>query len=195
MNGESNADRMLYRLMAHVFEASGEKRISFEIPDGDRERNWYAIDRIGTYGTLLFHGDQIRGGGFAGFPFYGAAKRIWGWKTGAIKDPFSDAMCGHWHQNVTQTLNQTVFRVNGTPESDNSYAQESLAASGRPSQRLMFVKPDFGPTGEYIVWLDDQQTPGPVERPSADPKIVDFLGRLSEREMDLLQNIVRGSAA
>jgi hypothetical protein len=46
--------------------------------------------------------------------------------------------------------------VNGSTESDNTYAQEQLASSGRPSQWLYFVEPTRGRvTAEYCVYLDD----------------------------------------
>ena len=54
---ETNADRMLYRIVELMFE--NEKRISFNIPDGRGERHWYAIDSIGKYKSLLIHGDQF----------------------------------------------------------------------------------------------------------------------------------------
>lgn len=149
---ESNADRMLYRITQMVLE--NETRLTWEIPDGGRERNWYAIDRIGNYSCLLFHGDQIKGG-FAGFPFYGLGKKVWGWSAGAIKEPFKDVALGHWHQPTRLTLNYTTARVNGSTESDNTYAQEELAAAGRPAQWLLFVEPDDGEvTAEYNVRLD-----------------------------------------
>lgn len=150
---ESNGDRMLYRITQQLL--AGEKRLTWAIPDGMGERHWYAVDKIGNYSCLLMHGDQIRGG-FAGFPFYGLAKKVWGWKAGAIPEHFDDVVFGHWHQNVTVTLNRTIARCNGSTESDNTYAQENLAAMGRPSQRLMFVHPKRGRvSAEYLVWLDE----------------------------------------
>ena len=68
MAPDTNADRMLYRIVAD--RLSDEKRLSWVIPDAQGERSWYAIDHIGNYSALLFHGDQVRGG-FAGMPFYG----------------------------------------------------------------------------------------------------------------------------
>lgn len=153
MNSESNGDRMLYKITEQIL--SGEKRLTWNIPDGDRERNWYAVDTIGNYSTMLFHGDQIRGG-FAGFPYYGLAKKVWGWKSGAIPQHFDDVYFGHWHTPVKATLNNVIARCAGSPESFNTYAQESLAAMGRPSQPLFFVHPDHGMvTAEYCVWLSD----------------------------------------
>ncbi|WP_157247890.1 hypothetical protein [Nonomuraea typhae] len=153
-NPETNADRMLYRIVEAMFEH--EPRITFTIPDGHGESSWYAIDRIGDqYACLLFHGDQIRGG-FAGFPFYGLGKKVWGWKSGAIPETFNDVAFGHWHQLVEVTLNGTIARGCGSPESFNTYAQEQLAAMGRPSQRLMFIDSRKGDvTSEYKIWLAD----------------------------------------
>lgn len=153
MNAESNGDRMLYKITEQIMV--GEKRLTWSIPDGDREKNWYAVDSIGSYSTMLFHGDQIRGG-FAGFPYYGLAKKVWGWKSGAVPEHFDDVYFGHWHQVVRSTLNNVNARCSGSPESFNTYAQESLAAMGRPSQPLMFVHPKKGiVTAEYTVWLTE----------------------------------------
>jgi predicted phosphodiesterase len=153
MNGESNGDRMLYRITQQLL--AGEKRVTWNIPDGDRERNWYAVAEVGNYSCMLFHGDQIRGG-FAGFPYYGLAKKVWGWKAGAIPEHFDDVYFGHWHTPVKSTLNNVIARCSGSTESYNSLRPESLAAMGRPSQPLMFVHPDKGiVTAEYTVWLSD----------------------------------------
>lgn len=148
---ESNADRMLYRVTQQLL--AGEKRLTWCIPDGPRERNWYAIDRVGEKRVLLFHGDQVKGG-FAGFPFYGFAKKVWGWHAGAVSEPFDYAMAGHFHQPTRMTLNTVTLWVNGSTESTNTYAAEQLAAVGRPSQWLFFAHPRKGITAEYCVYLD-----------------------------------------
>ena len=72
---ESNGDRMLGKIVEQLFEASGETRIHFNVPDGMGERHWYAIPEIGNWKVLCIHGDQIRGG-FAGYPFYGLGKKV-----------------------------------------------------------------------------------------------------------------------
>ena len=151
MHPESNADLMLYRIVADRF--TDEPRITFDIPEPVGERSWYTVDHIGNYSALLFHGDQVRGG-FAGMPFYGFYKAINGWASGAIREPFGDAACGHWHQHATLTFNRRILRVNGSTESYNTWAQEELKAMGDPSQRLMFVHPENGQvTAEYQVYL------------------------------------------
>lgn len=146
---ETNADRMLYRIMQLMFEK--EKRIKFIIPDGRGERNWYAIDTIGNYKSLLIHGDQF--GSLS--TLYSFQKKVYGWKVGAIQEEFTDVYCGHFHTPTKMTFNTVQMRISGSPESTNTYAMESLAAIGRPSQPLMYIHPDRGiVTAEYNCWLD-----------------------------------------
>lgn len=146
---ETNADRMLYRIVQLMFE--NDKRITFNIPDGRGERNWYAIDTIGNYKSLLIHGDQF--GSLS--TFYSFQKKVYGWKVGAIQEEFTDVYSGHFHTPTKMTFNTVQMRISGSPESTNTYAMESLAAIGRPSQPLMFVHPERGiVTAEYTCWLD-----------------------------------------
>lgn len=146
---ETNGDRMLYRILQLMFE--NEKRIKFIIPDGRGERNWYAIDTIGNYRSLLIHGDQF--GSLS--TFYSFQKKIFGWKVGAIEEEFDDVYFGHFHTPTKMTFNSVQCRISGSPESTNTYAMESLAAVGKASQPLMFVHPERGiVTAEYTCWLD-----------------------------------------
>ena len=145
---ETNADRMLYRIVSLMFEK--EPRIKFNIPDGRGERNWYAVDTIGAYKALLCHGDQF--GSLSSF--YTFQKKAYGWKVGAIDEDFDDIYIGHFHTPTKMTFNTIQLRISGSPESTNTYAIESLAAVGRPSQQLLFVHPNKGiVTGEYTCWL------------------------------------------
>lgn len=145
---ETNADRMLYRIVSLMFER--EPRISFNIPDGRGERNWYAVDVIGKYRALLCHGDQF--GSLSSF--YNFQKKAYGWKVGAIDEDFDDIYIGHFHTPTKMTFNTIQLRISGSPESTNTYAIESLAAVGQPSQQLLFVHPNKGiVTGEYTCWL------------------------------------------
>jgi hypothetical protein len=150
---ETNGDRMLYKIVEQIMV--GEPRIKFNIPDGKGERNWYGILREGDYSALMIHGDQIRG--HSGFPWYGLGKKVNGWASGAIREQFKDVFMGHWHQNAVIPLNDRDVYVNGSTESYNTYAQENLAAIGRPSQRLLFVSPDRGTvTAQYKVNLTEE---------------------------------------
>lgn len=150
-NPESNADRMLYRIVQQLL--AQETRITWDIPDGQHDRNWYAVDQVGSKSVLLFHGDQIRGG-FAGYPWYGFGKKVMGWGVGAIPEHFDYAVCGHWHQPTSFVLNTKMVYCNGSTESHNTYAMEQLAAVGEPCQWLLFMHPENGITAEYRVWLD-----------------------------------------
>lgn len=153
MNPESNGDRMVYKITQQMLR--DEPRISWHIPEGDRERNWYAVAEIGNYSSLLIHGDQLRG--YGGMPWYGLQKKVGGWRLGAIPERFQDVYFGHYHQPTRVTLSSVTARCAGSPESYNTYAMEQLAAVGYPSQPLMFVHPKKGiVTAEYCVWLDDQ---------------------------------------
>lgn len=146
---ETNADRMLYRVVQWIFE--DEERITFNIPDGRGDRNWYAVAKIGNYSSLLCHGDQFTGlSSFITFQ-----KKVYGWKVGAVKEHFDDVYVGHLHTPTKMTFNTIQVRISGSPECTNTYAMENLAAIGRPSQPLMFVNPDKGiVTAEYNCWLD-----------------------------------------
>lgn len=146
---ETNGDRMLYRITQLMFEK--EPRVNFVIPDGRGERHWYAVDKIGKYKALLCHGDQF--GSLSSF--YAFQKKAYGWKIGAIEEDFDDIYIGHFHTPTKMTFNTVQLRIAGSPESVNTYAAETLAAAGRPSQSLIFVHPEKGiVTAEYNCWLD-----------------------------------------
>jgi len=146
---QTNFDRILSMVAkAHL---SDEPRVTWNIADDMLEGGWYAIDDIGGYKTLLFHGDQIIGGLTTENHL---KKMILGWKSGALDGSFNDAFLGHFHVIKRFTFNSTAVRVSGSPESDNGYAIRSLGSVSRPSQHLQFVKPGFGVTAEYDIWLD-----------------------------------------
>ncbi|MFZ4104967.1 hypothetical protein [Flavobacterium sp.] len=148
---ETNMDRLLYKSM-EIFYKEGRKepRITFNIPDGRGERHWYAIDTIGSYNSLLIHGDQMPAPG----QYHGYYKRAMGWKDGAIPEDFEDIFMGHYHQQFKMTIGSSILRVSGSPESYNTYAQEYFSSMSRPCQHLMFVHPENGVTCEYSIWLD-----------------------------------------
>ena len=145
---ETNMDRLLYKILELIFKK--EERITFNIPDGKGERNWYAVDNIGNYSSLLIHGDQLP----APAQYYGYYKKVMGWKDGAIPEHFDDVFMGHYHQQFKMTIGSTILRVSGSPESSNTYAQEYFSSMSRPCQHLMFIHPEHGITSEYSVWLD-----------------------------------------
>ena len=100
---------------------------------------------------LIVHGDQIRGG-FAGFPWYGAARKAQGW-IDAIPEQWETLYFGHFHTYTGGTLNRRRWYCNGTTESDNEYAQEQLAACGMPVQRMQFWNREHGMVADRPVYL------------------------------------------
>jgi len=94
---ETNMDRLLYKILELMF--AKEDRVTFNIPDGKGERNWYAVDNIGDYSSLLIHGDQLP----APAQYYGYYKKVMGWKDGAIPEHFNDVFMGHYHQQFKMT--------------------------------------------------------------------------------------------
>lgn len=144
----TNWDRVLYRVLKSRMGES--ERLSWDIPD-----TWYAVDRIYDWGNLVVHGDQIRGG-FAGFPWYGTAKRAWGW-IDSIPRAWDYLWFGHFHTYASAVLNYRTFLANGTLESDNTYAQEQLSAAGWPCQRLAFFNARHGLIADHQVFLGDRK--------------------------------------
>ena len=145
---ETNADAMMMEVARLVCQDL--PNVDWEPVFTPGERRWYATDTIGSKTFFLFHGDQVKGG-FGGFPWYGFAKRLNGWVRAVA--PFDYAVGGHFHTPVRMYLNGIVYWGNGSTESDNTYAQEGLAASGEPSQWLLFCHPDRGITAEYLIRL------------------------------------------
>lgn len=142
-----NIDRMAYTLAR---TATTNERIVWHPWDGGLGSHV----TIGNYTALLFHGDEIKSFG-GNTPAFGILRKLNAWASGVI-DPFVDAYGGHFHTPMTLTMaNAGRIFMTGSPESDNEYAREFVAAVGKPSQRLHFVDPDKGRvTGEWILWLD-----------------------------------------
>ena len=145
---ETNMDRLLYKIVELIFK--NEPRVTFNIPDGKGERNFYAVDTIGNYSSLLIHGDQMPSPSAT----HGYYKKVMGWKDGAIPEHFDDVFMGHYHQQAKMTIGSGLLRISGSPESHNTYAQEYFSSMSRPSQHLLFVHPENGITSEYSIWLD-----------------------------------------
>lgn len=145
---DTNLDRLLYKFVEKFFE--NEKRITFDIPQGKGEANYYTVDSVGDHSTLLLHGDQFTKPTSA----HAYIKKVTGWRAGAIPEFFNDVAMGHWHQNTKMTIGDCVLRINGTPESTNLFAQKVVSSMGRPSQHLQFIHPENGVTAEYDIYLD-----------------------------------------
>ena len=148
MPGADNIDRMAYKI-------AGDRFDDHPNVEWHTSSDWYQTVTIGNYHALLVHGDEIRSFG-GNTPAFGILRKCNQWSTGVIPEPFSDVYMGHFHTPMTLTMaNGGQIYVTGSPESENVYAKEFMAATGHPSQRLHFVDPDAGQvTGSYLVWLD-----------------------------------------
>jgi len=142
-----NIDRMAYSIAGDKF--ADNKRVSWKT-SGD----WYQTVEIGKYRALLVHGDEIKSFG-GNTPAFGILRKCNQWASGVVES-FQDVYMGHFHTPMTLTMaNGGQIYVSGSPESENAYAAEFVAATGQPSQRLHFVSPDAGKvTASYLVWLD-----------------------------------------
>jgi hypothetical protein len=142
-----NFDRMIHELARSLLE--GEERLTWEDCPEDIQHV-----EIGNYRALLIHGDEIGRNGFASKnTIVQAANR---WKSGAHKWHFRDVYVGHYHTHGEDPLadGQGAVYWTGSPESDNRYASDRLAASSSPSQRLHFIDPDAGRvTAQFKVWV------------------------------------------
>lgn len=146
-----NMDRILYAIVRQRFD--GEKRIEWT-----PSTSWYQVVTVGNYRALLIHGDEIKSFG-GNLPSFGIRRKVTSWAAGAIKEPFTDAYLGHFHlTDVIEMPNGHRAFLGGTPESDNEYAREFVAASGSPKQRLHFVDPIVGRVAsEHVIYLDDDE--------------------------------------
>ena len=149
MPGGDNIDRMAYKIVGDRFD--GHDQVTWRTT-GD----WYQIVNVGHYSALLVHGDEIKSFG-GNTPAFGILRKCNQWSTGVIPEPFRDVYMGHFHTPMTLTMaNGGQIYVTGSPESENVYAKEFMAATGRPSQRLHYVHPQAGRlTASHLVWLDD----------------------------------------
>lgn len=152
-NPETNFDRMLTTILRHIFDAAGEKRLTWKVPDGYGKSSFYAVDYVGDVGFLLFHGHQARRmSNSSHLPFY---KLVQGWRSGAIPEPFNVSVCGHHHTPTLLTMNTVTHFINGTFASDAEYAIERLASNSKSAQWLLFARPERGVTAQYLVSLDE----------------------------------------
>jgi len=142
-----NIDRMAYRI-------AGDRFADVADVTWRTSADWYQIVEVGEYRALLVHGDEIKSFG-GNTPAFGILRKANSWATGVV-EPFHDVYMGHFHTPMTLTMaNGGQIYVTGSPESENAYAAEFVAARGQPSQRLHFVDPAAGRvTGSHLVWLD-----------------------------------------
>lgn len=151
---KTNWDRVAYHTTRLTLLGSEEHprddfggRLTFDAPE-----DFYLVDRVFGWGNLLVHGHQISGG-FAGFPWYGAGKKAWGWAD-ALDEPWDNLFFGHFHTPAMFTLGRKRVYANGTTESDNEFAKEQLASAGLACQRLLFMDEEHGVISDDLLYLE-----------------------------------------
>lgn len=153
-----NWDSIFYETLRLIFSKTKTKnRITWDLPFEREAKAWFAVDNVLGWGCLVVHGDQVRGQ--LGFPWYGFGKKVAGW-IDAIPQPWDYLFTGHFHTCAKFTINKRIVLANGTSESDNAYAAESLAASGEPSQRLCFFSESHGLIADSPIYLCDRRPIG-----------------------------------
>jgi hypothetical protein len=114
---------------------------------------------IGNYRAILCHGDEFGRTGHVSRATF--VKKVTQWKSGAYKRdgehwPFRDAYVGHYHTHNEDSLPDGEGAVywSGSPESDNAYAHDGLAAGATPSQRFHMIDPVEGRVAsQRKIWL------------------------------------------
>lgn len=148
-----NSDRFVYELTRRGL-GSGLGEFQGRLIWHEHYR-FYQIVEVGNYKALLVHGDQVKSFG-GNTPAFGISRKVNGWAAGVL-DTFEDCYMGHFHQPLVLPLANGRRRtfLNPSIESDSAYAQEFVAATGAPGQRLHFIDPEKGQvTTERILWLD-----------------------------------------
>jgi hypothetical protein len=147
IKASDNVDRMVYNIVKQ--RLAHEPRLTKFQTSGD----WYQHFTIGNYSAMAIHGDEIKSFG-GNIPAYGILRKANQWASGVLPS-FRDLYIGHYHQAMQlQMANGGSVFMTGSPESDNIYAHEFVAATGDPSQRLHFIHPEKGRvTSEHRIWL------------------------------------------
>lgn len=145
---DSNWDTQVYDLVKLKLSSIPSTRLEFPDPGP-----WYQIDNVLGWGNLIVHGHQIQGNGF---PLNGAIRKAMGW-IDSIPESWDYLFFGHFHTWGACVANNRILLPNGSPESGNTYAQETMAAVGSPVQRLCFFDKKHGMIADYPLYLDGRK--------------------------------------
>jgi hypothetical protein len=152
MHPASNADRMLYQIVAAETTTLGLPNVTWTIAE-----DWWLVANLGDRCRFfLLHGEDVRG--YAGIPWYGWTRKMTGVSSLNRIWPEMDydhMVAGHFHTPVSLYINGRRLWINASTESHNPYAARQLSAAGEPAQWLLFTKPGRGVTAEYLVDLHE----------------------------------------
>lgn len=147
-----NFDRMIYELAKAILSDPVTEELHPRLSWQNSDEDIHHFE-VGNYAALLIHGDEIGRNGAASINTL--VKYVTQLKAGAYDKPFMDVYAGHLHSHRDIELPDggSYFQT-GSPESDNRYARDSMAATSKPTQRLHFIDPAAGRvTCQYKVDL------------------------------------------
>lgn len=152
-----NNDSTFYEIVRHLIQKSGADNVTWDLPyDRPEGREWYARFPIcGPWEGMLVHGDQVKGS--LGYSWYGWGKKTMRWAVAKESRGFQFLFGGHWHSHGVFEDNELTIMATGSVESNNSYALETMAASGGPKQRLCFFNERWGILNDNFIHLRDPQ--------------------------------------
>jgi len=172
---QTNWDRVAYQTTRHIVEKAilqargrtggvGDRRddVVWDLPT-DRDNategdSWFAIDYVFDWCNCLLHGEDLRGKGWGGLPFYGI-ERMTRRYADIVNDPIDFMFLGHVHTDATIPSNFRTVYVNGAVESSTTYARKQLVSATHPSQKAVFFAADHGPLSVHTLWLTEDRRP------------------------------------
>lgn len=153
-----NADSIVYEIMRHLVSRVQKElpgRLTWDLPlDREEGREWYArFPIVGDWSGMLVHGQQVKGS--LGYSWYGWGKKGIRWAVAKESRGFQYLFGGHWHTHGCFEDNDVTILSTASMESSNSYALETLAASGTAKQRLCFFNERYGLLADNPIKLED----------------------------------------
>jgi hypothetical protein len=128
----------------------------FQQGEGD---SWMGVDYVFGWCNCLIHGEQLRGKGWGGIPFY-AIERMARRYADIIADPIDFMYMGHIHVDAAIPSNYREVFVNGAIESSTDYARKDLVAATTPSQSAVFYTEENGPISRHKFYLGERAPQG-----------------------------------
>ena len=166
---QTNWDRVTYEVTRHVTNnsllqksAKRLKDISWDLPT-DRAKvhgadDWYAVDTCWDWTNCIIHGEDLRGKGWGGIPFYGVERMVRRYAD-IVDHPIDYMYMGHIHVHATIPSNFREIFVNGAVESSTTYARKQLVSATYPSQRAVFYTQTNGAVCSEKIYLDSVHLP------------------------------------
>ena len=165
----TNWDRVCYQTTRHVVngilkdkDSNRIKDIEWDLPtdryDNHEGDDWFSVDYIFDWSNLLVHGEDIRGKGWGGIPFYGVEKMVKRYAD-ILDYPIDFMYMCHIHVDANIPSNFREIFVNGAIESSTTYVRKQLIAGTHPSQSAVFYTAENGPISRHTFYLDEGRMP------------------------------------